>query len=165
VDIIIETPGGSREKYKFDESLRLFRLHKSLPAGLSFPFDFGFIPGTKGEDGDPLDVMVISEFKSFPGCVMDCRMIGCLKAQQVRREKTIRNDRFLAIPEQTIVFENVLSIEDLPPTLLMEIESFLTTYMHLEGKEFMFLGKLDATETIAFLKDKTGAVGKTLVKP
>ena len=165
MDIIIETPNGSREKYKFDEGLQLFRLHKTLPAGLSFPTDFGFIPGTKGEDGDPLDVMVISEFKSFPGCVMDCRMIGCLRAAQVRQEKTIRNDRFLAIPEQTVVFENVLSLEELPPTLLMEIESFLTTCMQLEGKEFMFLGKLNAAETAAFLKDKTGAACKTLAKP
>ena len=165
MDIIIETPNGSREKFKFDEGLQLFRLLKTLPAGLSFPFDFGFIPGTRGEDGDPLDVMVISEFDSFAGCVMDCRIIGCLKAGQVRQEKTIRNDRFLAIPEQTIVFENVLSLEELPPTLLMEIESFLTTYMHLEGKEFMFLGKLNAAETSAFLKDKMGTAGKTLVKP
>ncbi len=153
--IIVETPQGSREKYKYDEELHLFRLHKTLPAGMSFPFDFGFIPKTKGDDGDPLDVMVISEFKAFPGCVMDCRIIGCMKAEQSTIEKKmIRNDRYLAIPEQTIVFENILSIEELPPTLVMELESFLTTYMRLEGREFLLLGKLNAPEATALLKEQ-----------
>ena len=81
------------------------------------------------------------------------------------RQKLIRNDRFLAIPEQTIVFENVLSIEDLPPTLLMEIESFFTTYMHLEGKEFLIMGKLNASEAAPILKEKIVSADKTLVKP
>jgi inorganic pyrophosphatase len=165
LNIIIETPRGSREKYKYDEGLHLFRLHKTLPASLSFPFDFGFIPGTRAEDGDPIDAMVISEFNSFTGCVMDCRIIGCLKAAQVKQEKTIRNDRYLAIPEQTIVFENVLSLEDLPPTLLMEIESFLTTYMQLSGKDFLLLGKLTGLEATAILKEKMIAPARSLVKP
>ncbi len=165
MNIIIETPRGSREKYKYDEDLHLFRLHQTLPAGLSFPYDFGFIPGTKAEDGDPIDAMVISEFNTFVGCVADCRIIGCLKAAQIKQEKTIRNDRYLAIPEQTIVFENILSLEDLPPTLLMEIESFLTTYMHLQGKEFLLLGKLNGVESTAILKEKTAGLFKTLVKP
>ena len=165
MNIIIETPRGSREKYKYDAELHLFRLHKILPAGLSFPYDFGFIPATKGEDGDPLDALVISEFKSFPGCVMDCRIIGCLKAEQSAKEKLIRNDRFLAIPEQTIVFENVLSIEDLPPTLLIELELFFTTYMRLEGKEFLIMGQLNASEATAILKEKIDREDKTLVKP
>jgi inorganic pyrophosphatase len=74
MDIIIESPKGSRIKYKFDNEYRLFRLHKILPAALVFPFDFGFIPGTTGEDGDPIDVMVLSEFQGFPGCLLDCRL-------------------------------------------------------------------------------------------
>ena len=163
MNIIIETPKGSREKFKYDQELHLFRLHKTLAAGLSFPFDFGFIPGTKGEDGDPIDAMVISEFNSFPGCVMDCRIIGCLKAEQSKNDKTIRNDRYLAVPEQTIVFENTLSIEDLTPTLLLEIETFLSTYMQLEGKEFMLLGKLNAEEAGYMLQDKMIASNKKLI--
>jgi len=152
VDIIIETPKGSGEKYKYDEGHRLFRLHKVLHAGLSFPFDFGFIPKTKGEDGDPLDVMVISEFQGFPGCIMDCRIIGCITAEQSAGEKRIRNDRFLAIPEPSIVYENVLSIEDLSPTILIKVVSFFTTYMQLEGKEFLHLSNLNASQAIALLK-------------
>lgn len=151
MDIIIETPKGSREKYKYDEDHRLFRLHKVLHAGLSFPFDFGFIPKTKGDDGDPFDVMIISEFQGFPGCVMDCRIVGCIKAEQSSGDKVIRNDRFLAVPEPSVVYENVLSIEDLSPTILIEIVSFLTTYMHLEGKEFLLLGNLNASKAVALL--------------
>jgi inorganic pyrophosphatase len=153
VDIIIETPKGSREKYKYDEDHRLFRLHKTLHASLSFPYDFGFIPKTKGEDGDPIDVMIISEFQSFPGCVMDCRIIGCIKAEQSADGKMIRNDRFLAVPEPSVIYENVLSIQDLSPTILIEIVSFFTTYMQLEGKEFLLLGNLDALQATALLKE------------
>ncbi|MEI9943322.1 MAG: inorganic diphosphatase [Chitinophagaceae bacterium] len=152
MDIIIETPKGSREKFKYDEEHRLFRLHKTLPAGLVFIFDFGFIPGTKGEDGDPIDIMVLSEFTSFPGCVMDCRIIGCIQAEQSEGDKMIRNDRFLGVPEQSAVFENVISIEDTPPTLIMEMEDFLSTYMQKEGKDFRLLGKLDAADAFSLLK-------------
>lgn len=98
MEIIIESLKGSGEKYKYDEIRHLFRLHKVLPGGLSFPFDFGFIPGTCGEDGDPLDAIVISEFRVFTGCLMDCRLAGCIPVEQEKEKKNIRNDRFLAIP-------------------------------------------------------------------
>lgn len=87
MNLIIETPKGSSEKYDYDTQHHLFKLHKILPAGMVFPFDFGFIPGTKGEDGDPLDVLVISEFESFPGIMIDCRIIGCIKAKQIDKKK------------------------------------------------------------------------------
>src|ERR1700712_5031895 len=100
VTAIIETPKGSGEKYNYDEKQRYFKLGKILPAGLVFPFDFGFIPDTKGEDGDPLDIIVISELASFPGCAMDCRIIGAIKAEQTEKNgETLRNDRFLGVPE------------------------------------------------------------------
>lgn len=152
MDIIIETPRDSRQKYKYDEKYHLFRLHKTLPAGLVFLFDFGFIPETTGEDGDPLDVMVISEFTGFPGCLMDCRIIGCIQAEQSSGKKMIRNDRFLAVPEQSAIFENVISIEDVPPTLIMEIEDFLSTYMQKEGKEFRLLGNVNALRAVSMIK-------------
>ena len=151
MDIIIETPKGSSEKFKYDKDLQLFRLLKILPSGLVFHFDFGFIPGTKGEDGDPLDVLVISEFKGFPGCVMDCRLIGCIEAEQLHGGTQLRNDRFLAVPEQSRVFENAISIEDIPFTLITEIESFFINYMHGEGKEFHLLGNLNASQANSLL--------------
>jgi inorganic pyrophosphatase len=153
MDIIIETPKDSHIKYKYDESYRMFRLHKILPAGLIFPFDFGFIPGTKGEDGDPLDVLVISEFTGFPGCIMDCRIIGCIQAEQGVGKKMVRNDRFLAVPEQSSVYENAISIEDIPSTIIMEIESFFKTYIQKEGKELNLLGNLNAFQAMSILQE------------
>lgn len=156
MNVIIETPKGSSEKYKYDENFRLFRLEKTLPAGLVFPFDFGFIHGTKGDDGEPLDVLMISEFKSFPGCIMDCRIVGCIEGDQSNEGIKFRSDRFLAIPEQSIIFENVISIEDIPSTLITEIESFFINYMHGEGKELNLLGNLNASQAISLLSKITG---------
>ncbi|MEO5563220.1 MAG: inorganic diphosphatase [Chitinophagaceae bacterium] len=148
MDIVIETPKGSRIKYKYDENHKLFRLKKILPAGLVFPFDFGFIPGTKGEDGDPIDILIISEFQGFPGCLMDCRIIGCIQVEQTFEGKTIRNDRFLGVPEKSAVFENAISIEDIPSTIITQIEAFFVNYMEGEGKSILLLGNLNASQAI-----------------
>lgn len=157
MDIVIETPKGSRIKYKYDENHRLFRLKKILPEGLVFPFDFGFIPGTKGEDGDPIDVLVISEFQGFPGCLMDCRILGCIQAEQSSGGKKIRNDRFLAVPEQSGVFENAISIEDIPSTIITQIGDFFINYMKGEGKKLDLLGNLNAAQAIALLNTEATA--------
>lgn len=136
MDVIIETPRGSTVKYKYEEEYNMFRLLKRLPAGLAFPYDFGFFPNTKGEDEDPLDVMVLSEFTAFTGCVMDCRVIGCLEVEQKKGNNFIRNDRFLAVPELSDQYSQVSSISDAPETLVTEIETFFKTYLEREGKEF-----------------------------
>src|ERR1700753_2946474 len=99
---VIETPKGSAQKYDYDKKTGFFILKKILPAGMVFPYDFGFIPDTKGEDGDPLDIMVFSEYCSFPGCMVKCRIIGGLMAEQSKEpgsQNKIRNDRFFAVPE------------------------------------------------------------------
>jgi inorganic pyrophosphatase len=157
MDIVIETPRGSRIKYKYDENHRLFRLKKTLPAGLVFPFDFGFIPGTKGEDGDPIDALVISEFQGFPGCLMDCRIIGCIQIEQLSKARMVRNDRYLAIPEQSVVFENAISIEDIPSTIVTQVEQFFTNYMEAQGKTIKLLGNLNAAQSMAILTSETPA--------
>lgn len=151
MDVIIETPKNATVKYKFEPVYNLFRLKKALPAGLVFPFDFGFIPNTKGEDGDPIDVMVISELISYPGCIMECRIVGCIKAEQQSGKHKIRNDRYLAVPEQSRVFENALSIEDIPSTIITEIESFFINYLKDEGRELTLLGNLNASQAISQL--------------
>ena len=83
-------PRGSRNKYKVDEELGVLKLSRILPAGHSFPFDFGSIPGTRAEDGDALDVMVLAEEPSFPGCLLQVRLIGVLTGRQTEKGKTIR---------------------------------------------------------------------------
>ena len=147
VTAIIETPKGSAFKYTYEPDKHLFKLTKVLPAGMVFPFDFGFIPDTKGEDGDPLDIIVISEFKSFPGCIMDCRIIGGIKAEQTERDgKTLRNDRFIGIPEVSQLFAEINSTKDFPENIMDQLEAFFRNYNELSGKQFKSLGRMTPEE-------------------
>ncbi len=135
-NVIIETPRGSSEKYDYDEKNKSFFLKKKLPAGMCFPHDFGFIPGTKGEDGDPLDAMVIAEFKTFTGCHISCRLIGAIEAEQTEKDKTVRNDRFFFIPEASLLYKHIASMDDLPSSYVEELIAFFINYNKQEGKEF-----------------------------
>ena len=152
VTAIVETPKGSAQKYDYDPEKRWFKLKKIMPAGMVFPFDFGFIPDTKGEDGDPLDIIIISELKSFPGCVMDCRIIGAITAKQTEDCKTVRNDRFLAIPEVSELFADIESIEKLPAAFVDQIEEFFKNYNELSNKKFKPLKKIDARKAMKLIK-------------
>jgi inorganic pyrophosphatase len=120
---------------------------------LVFPFDFGFIPGTKGEDGDPLDIIVISEMASFPGCVIDCRIIGAIKAEQTERDgKTMRNDRFLAIPDVSQQFITINEADDLPEGIMKQLENFFKNYNRQAGKKFKVLERLNSTQAARIIK-------------
>ena len=153
ITVIIETPRGSAEKYNYDAKSKFFKLKKILPSGMVFPYDFGFIPKTKGEDGDPLDVIVLSEFKSFPGCMIECKLIGAITAEQTKKNKRIRNDRFLGIPMQGKIFSNINSIEDLPKEVMEELEHFFKNYNEIEGKVFEPLKRLNSKEALKLLKE------------
>lgn len=149
MDIIIETPARSNVKYTYDKDRQAFRLKKVLAHGLSFPFDFGFIPGTIADDGDPLDVLVLSEFSTFTGCVVDARLIGCLLVEQGTGEHLVTNHRYLAVTEISRQFEKVESIEDLPEELLRQVEQFFIAYITAEGKELRITGQLNAAQAVA----------------
>ena len=150
--IIIETPKGSAQKYAYDEQLKCFKLTKILPAGMVFPFDFGFIPNTKGEDGDPLDIIVISEFKSFPGCAMDCRIVGGLKANQTERDgDKMRNDRFIGVPIESELFKDVYSIDQVPQAVITQLEDFFKNYNKASGKCFEVLERIYSEEAIKLI--------------
>src|SRR5205085_2446067 len=86
-NVVIETPKGSRNKYKFSQKLGMFMLKGVLPEGMSFPYDFGFLPATLGEDGDPLDVLLLMDQPAFCGCVVPARMIGVIEAEQTERDE------------------------------------------------------------------------------
>jgi inorganic pyrophosphatase len=97
LNVIIETPKGCRNKYAFDIDLQSYRLMGVLPAGAVFPFDFGSIPGTIGEDGDPLDVLLLMDEPVFTGCLVEARVLGVIEAEQTEKGKTERNDRLIAV--------------------------------------------------------------------
>lgn len=153
IDIIIETPKGCRNKYAYDEKVKAFRLKKILPVGAVFPFDFGFIPGTKGEDGDPLDVLVIMNEPAYPGCVVECRIIGALKAKQTERDrKAEENDRLIAVSVVSTSYSEVRSLKDINKNILDEIEHFFVSYNEQAGKKFEPGGWANAKESMMLIE-------------
>jgi inorganic pyrophosphatase len=141
LNVIVETPKGSRNKFKFDEEHGLYKLAGVLPAGMGFPFDFGFIPSTEGEDGDPVDVLLLMDEPAFPGCLVPARLIGVIEAEQTEDGETVRNDRLLAVAVDSALHKDVVSITQLSANLLDEIEAFFDAYTRLRGKHFQPLSR------------------------
>src|SRR6195256_6592888 len=118
---IIETPKGRRNKFDYDPKSRLFQLGGLLPEGLAFPFDFGFIPSTLGDDGDPLDVMVLMDEPAHVGCLLDVRVIGVIEAQQTEKGKTTENDRLMAVAVHSNNHQDIETLDDVDKTLLDQV--------------------------------------------
>ena len=139
--VIVETPKGSRNKYSFDPDNRIFTLKNVLPAGMSFPYDFGFVPQTEADDGDPLDVLILMEEPAFPGCAVHCRLIGVIEGEQQEKDGTkVRNDRLLAVESNSHFYSEINHVKDLPEQLLREVGEFFVNYHRLEGTRFRVLG-------------------------
>ena len=139
IQVVIETPKGSRNKYAFDKEQKIFQLKKVLPAGMSFPYDFGFLPGTLGDDGDPLDVLVLMDEPAFPGCALKCRVLGIIEGKQGRNRKTERNDRIVAVEHGNHSFDDVRVIDDLGKKFLKELEEFFVNYHKMSGQQFQVI--------------------------
>src|SRR5579864_727782 len=160
LNVVIETPKGSRNKFKYDPKRGLFLLHCVLPLGASFPYDFGFIPSTEGSDGDPLDVLLLMDEPAFPGCLIHARLIGVIEAKQRRDEAWLRNDRLLAVENQCSSYREIHSAKQLPEQLLTEMEHFFISYDEMRGKKFQPLGRFGPRraekliETAAWAKEK-----------
>jgi inorganic pyrophosphatase len=152
VSVVIDTPKGSRNKYKYDESLRLYRLGHVLPAGASCPLNIGFVPGTLGEDGDPLDVLVLMEDAGFVGCLVPSRLIGVIEAEQTEEGKTIRNDRLVAVAAESRDHHEVRSLSQISANLVGDIEHFFVSYNELRQKCFVPLGRAGPERALALLK-------------
>src|SRR5215471_6950859 len=134
INVIVETPKGSRNKFAFDEERRIFRLKKVLPVGMAFPYDFGFIPSTLAEDGDPVDVLVLMDEAAFPGCLLRGRLIGIIQGEQGKKKKYERNDRIIAIEEANHSYANVKHVTDLGKEFVKELEEFFVNYHELDGE-------------------------------
>lgn len=140
IKVVVETPKGCRNKYAFDPDEKAFRLKKVLPAGMAFPYDFGFVPSTVAEDGDPIDVLVLMDEPAFPGCLLKCRLVGVIEGEQEKAKKTLRNDRVVAIEIANHQWEHVGHIDDLGKQFVTELEEFFVNYHQLAGKEYRILG-------------------------
>jgi len=139
--VVIETPKGSPNKLAFEPRFGTFDLKGVLPAGAVFPFDFGFVPSTRAEDGDPVDVLVLMDAPVSPGCVVPSRLIGVIEAQQTEKGKTTRNDRLLAVAVNSAAHRSIADVRDLSPDLVAQVEHFFKSYNEMKGKRFDVTGR------------------------
>lgn len=152
VNAVIETPMGSRNKFKYDEDMGFFALSGVLPQGMMFPHAFGFIPRTKAADGDPEDVLVILDEPVFPGCIVPSRLLGVIEAEQTEDGKTERNDRLIAVSASSRELSDVESLSDLNPVMIKEIEKFCVNYNEEKGKKFKVLARRGPQQAMKLLK-------------
>ena len=138
--VVIETPKGSRNKFAFDADEHIFELKKVLPAGMTFPYDFGFVPSTKADDGDPVDVLVLMDEPAFPGCVLTCRPIGVIEGEQGNKTDKERNDRIVAVERDAHSWADIKTIDDLGKEFCRELEEFFVNYHKLSGEKYRVLG-------------------------
>ncbi len=148
VNVLIEIPGGSKNKYEFDKDLNAFALDRVLYASVQYPYDYGFIPNTLADDGDPLDGMVIMDQPTFPGCVITARPIGMLEMI----DGGDRDEKLLCVPEKDPRFKEVTSLQQIAPHRLDEISEFFATYKRLEKKETQILGWKDLDSVNALIE-------------
>jgi inorganic pyrophosphatase len=154
LNAIVETTKGNRNKFTFDEELGLFTLTGILPAGATFPFDFGFVPSTLGGDGDPLDVLLLMDEPAFTGCLVPARLIGVITARQTERDGTTeRNDRLIAVAAKSRTHEEVRALDDLSAVLLDEIEHFFVSYNEIKGKKFEPTGRKGPHKAAALVQE------------
>ena len=128
---IVEIPKNSSNKYEYDGALGVFRLDRPLYSPLHYPGDYGFVPGTLAEDGDPLDVLVLMSEPSFPGCLIEVRPLGVLDLV----DSAERDQKILAVPQRSPRYEQIHTVDQVWPHLRREIEHFFTIYKELEGKQ------------------------------
>lgn len=152
LQVVIETPKGSRNKFAFDPKQKVFGLRKVLPAGMVFPYDFGFLPQTLAPDGDPIDVLLLMDEPAFPGIVVRARLIGVIEGEQIDGKKKNRNDRLLAVAESNYLYADIKRATDLPDEFLSQLEQFFVNYHRLEGKEYRLLGCKSAAEASKLIK-------------
>ena len=152
VNAVIETPGGSRNKFKYDEKIGFFSLAGVLPEGMVFPHAFGFVPSTRAADGDPEDILIIMDEPTFTGCVVPTRLIGVMEAEQTEDGHTNRNDRLIAVAANSRDFSEVNKLEDLNSNALKEIEQFFITYNKERGKKFRILRTRGPRQALKLIK-------------
>ncbi|AFZ20760.1 inorganic pyrophosphatase [Allocoleopsis franciscana PCC 7113] len=139
INVLIEIPAGSKNKYEFDKDLQAFALDRVLYASVQYPYDYGFVPNTLADDGDPLDGMVLMDQPTFPGCVIAARPIGMLEMI----DGGDRDEKILCVPDKDPRYTHVKSLQDIAPHRLEEIAEFFRTYKNLEKKVTEILGWKD----------------------
>jgi inorganic pyrophosphatase len=146
INVVVETPKGSRNKLAYEPAFGALVLKRVLPQGMSFPFDFGFMPATLGDDGDPLDVLVLLDESVPAGVIVPSRLIGVIDARQSEDDGTmVENVRFIAVGERCELFADVKRLSDVPPAVIRQIEHFFISYNEQADKRFEVVGRRGPT--------------------
>ena len=153
VHFVVESPRGSGLKLKYEAELGVFVLSRTLALGVTYPFDWGFIPGTLAPDGDPLDAMVITDTPSYPGVVLACAPIGVVRLEQDEKEGRERNDRVIAVPVKASRFDGIRDHHDLSDRMREEIQQFFVAAVFFAGKNVKLLGWGGREEAMALIDE------------
>mgnify|MGYP006303171615 FL=1 len=148
LNVLIEIPAGSKNKYEFDKDLQAFALDRVLYSSVHYPYDYGFVPNTLADDGDPLDGMVLMDQPTFPGCVIPARPIGMLEMI----DGGDRDEKILCVPDKDPRFAGVTSLSNIAPHRLDEIAEFFRTYKNLEKKVTEILGWQDVDKVMPLVE-------------
>lgn len=151
--VVVETPRGSRAKFDYNPKLKTFALSKSLLTGLTYPHDWGFVPSTMVDDGDPIDIMVLHDAATFPGIVLTCRVIGILQIEQKSKGKTERNDRLFAVPKNSHSEQALKDVSDLSRPIQQELEKFFKATDELEDKKLSIIAWKGPKAALEAIKD------------
>ena len=158
VHVVVETLGAA--KFAYDPKFETFILSKSLLTGLTYPHDWGFVPSTKADDGDPLDIMVIHDAATFPGIVLTCRIIGILQIEQKSKGKAERNDRLFAVPRRSHSEQGLRDVRDLSKPIQQELEKFFIATDELEDKKLEIIGWKGPKIAMKAIKDSAKSFSK-----
>jgi inorganic pyrophosphatase len=136
VNVVVEIPSNTRNKVEYDPALQAFRLDRVLYSPVRYPGDYGFVPSTLAEDGDPLDILVLVTEATFPGCVISARIVGMLEMADGQS----RDQKVLAVPERDPRFAEIVDLQTVPHHNLKEVEYFFNIYKELEGRRTAIVG-------------------------
>lgn len=149
VDAFIEIPKGSSNKYEYDEKRKVFVLDRALFSPMFYPADYGFVPDTLAEDGDPIDIMVLMANPTFPGCMIKSRVIGMF----LMEDEKGKDEKIIAVPLGDPRYEEIKTIDDMGPHIKKEFEHFFSEYKQLEGKKVHIQGWADIEEANAAIEN------------
>jgi inorganic pyrophosphatase len=149
---VIEATQHTRSKFKFDAELATFVLERVLPSGLSYPYDFGFVPSTLADDGDPLDILILNDEPIPVGCVARCKLVGALVAEQSTRGRRVRNDRLVGVPTESRRYGSARVIKDISADVLGDVERFFIQYNQTRGVRFEPKRRYGAVKALALLR-------------
>lgn len=153
--VVIESVKGRRSKFVYDLKSRSFELAGLLPEGMSFPLDYGFIPSTLADDGDPIDVLVLADEPAFAGAVLEVRLIGVFEAEQTKHKRAVRNDRVIAVSVASRLYESITSVEDLGDAFMTNLQQFWVNYNDLKGRTFEIMAVKGAKRACQLIEKQT----------